>query len=85
MITVAIVLLFAGFVYGQRKFEFVLFYETECTIEKEANEPYNCSGKAQSNDIKTLINGAGDVEATITKLTGSVSSWSLTGIKEGNV
>lgn len=87
MIALALIFFF-GVVFSQHKFDFVLRYETECTIsgpKSEAGVPYNCSGKAQSNDIKTLISGKGDVKESIAKLTGSVSYWKLTGVSNGNV
>lgn len=87
MIAVALVLLF-GLVYSQHKLEFVLRYETACSIsgpKSDAGVPYNCTGKAQSNDIKTLITGTGEVRESIAKLAGSISYWKLTGVSNGNV
>lgn len=55
------------------KVDFVLHYDVVC--QTLPNNGFNCTGKAGSEDIKTLITGKGDVSTTIKKLKGSISNY----------
>lgn len=84
----------------QHRLDFVLQYEINCQIsglsrsallvldlgdKTAAGVPYNCTGKASSNDLKTLITGKGEVSETFKKLTGSISTWTCHGISDPKV
>jgi hypothetical protein len=55
------------------KVDFVLHYEVICLVLP--NNGFNCTGKAGSQDIKTMISGKGDVSEVVHKLKGSISTY----------
>jgi len=69
-------LLFA-YSFALSTFQYALRYDLTCLTQ---NNSYACTGKSQSMEITSNIDGKGNVKTTIKKLIGSISQWDLHGV-----
>jgi len=79
LLFVAFLLVFVSLATAVRQLNFVLDYTGKCKLTEDAESSNgNCTLKAQSEQLLTMISGSGDVTYTMTPLKGSISVFNFT-------